>query len=400
MSEIKFKVCWLLMIITVLSTHVVNAQTEQRYFTPTSYNGVFTDQSSSIRGQSLGNSMVNLEGVANFIYNPAVIGPGEQKIDIHLNYLNRHPLYTSSHYPFLGGSYRVHPKVVLAASMFMWNTEARGWLVTIGGRDFERGSRSRQTMASVGAAYTVIPNLYLGFSANYLKEKSIKGANLNGDYILSLGAIYDRSVSLIESDEIENEKVRISASFTNILLKNKSEQKFEDRLWYQTMPIYLRVGSAYSVSVPVATNFGLNKPFFYGSNPLLDFTLHLHVKRAIDGPNPRFETVDNGFGVGLETTFHQRFSLQLGHYSEQRAKSEENSNVRFGTSPQKSGFTWGIGSVVPVKHLTEGRFPFNIEVNLTLSKMMSELDSTMPHPNIFSDDRRQFGIGINLKWDQ
>jgi len=399
MSEIKFKVCWLLMIIIVSSTYVVNAQIEQRYFTPTSYNGLFTDQSTSIQGQSLGNSMVNLDGVANFIYNPAAIGPGEQKIDLHLNYLNQHPLYTSSHYPFLGASYRVHSKVVVAASLFMWNTEARDWLVTIGGRDFERGSRSRQTMASIGAAYTVIPNLYLGFSANYLQEKSINGARLNGDYILSLGALYDRSITLIEIDEFENESIRISASFTNILLKNKLEQKFEDRLWFQTLPIYLRVGSAYSVSVPFAEDFGIGKPFFQGTNPLLDFTLHLHVKRAIDGPNPRFETVDNGFGIGLETTFHQRFSLQMGHYSEQRAKAEENSNVRFGTSPQKSGFTWGIGSVVPVKYLTEGRFPFDVEVHLTFSKMMNELDSAIPHPDFFSDDKRQFGLGINLKWN-
>lgn len=253
-------------------------------------------------------------------------------------------------------------------------------------------------MASAGAAYTIIPNLHLGFSANYVQEKTIDGARMNGDYIFSLGAIYDRAITMLNIDDFENEKIRISASFTNILMNNKLEQNIENLKWFQNLPIYLRVGSAYSVSFPVAKNFGIGKSYYHGTSPLLDFTLHLHIKQSLDGQDPRRETVDNGVGIGLETTFHQRFSLQLGYYSEQRAKTDESSNVRFGTSPKKSGFTWGIGSMVPLKNLSDGKFPFNIEVHLTFSKLLNELDNAYPHPVIFRNDRRQLGIGVNLIW--
>ena len=395
----KNNVGWLLLILSVLSVHDVNAQRQQTYFVPTQFHGVFTDQSSSIRGQSLGNSMVNLDGVANFIYNPATIGPGENKIDVHLNYLNHHPFFTSSHYPFLGASYRVHSKLVVAASLFTWSAEATGWQVDIGGNIFDRVGRSHQTMISAGAAYTIIPNLHLGISANYVKEKTIDGENMNGDYLISMGAIYDRSITLFDIANFENEKVRVSASFTNILMNNKLEQSIENLKWVQTLPIYLRAGSAYSVSVPVAKNFGIGKRYYEGTSPLMDVSIHVHIKRALEGPDPRREPVDDGFGLGLETKFHQRFSLQLGYYSEQRAVTDENTNVRFGTSPKKSGLTWGIGSMVPVKNLTDGRFPFNIEVHLTFSRMMNELEDSLPHPQIFTDNKRQLGIGINLKWD-
>ena len=392
--------CFTILIISYLIVSVVNAQTQQRYFIPTHYHGIFSNQNTSVRAQSLGNSVITLDGVGQFIYNPASIGPGTEKTDVHLNYMNQHPYEAPSHYPFLGVSYRITPNLSAAASYFSWISKSDNWFSVVGGADFERDRFKSQEMATVGVSYQVIENLHVGFSGNFLREKAVRGVVTNSDFLVTLGGIYDKPVELIRTDWATRQKIRVAGSFINLLLNNKTEQTLEDRTSNRDLPIHARLGGSYSLSIPINVNLGEGTAYFRDTRSDVDLSLHLHIKRVLDGPDAVLISLDNGYGFGIETIFRERISLQMGYFSETRAdESESSPNVVFGTSPQKSGFTWGLGTTVPVDNLFKADIPFTVDVHLTFSKMMNELDDRRRHPNGFSDNKRQFGLGINLKWN-
>jgi len=392
--------CVTILIFSLLFISAASGQTQQRYFIPTHYHGIFSDQRSSVRAQSLGNSVITLDGVGQLIYNPASIGPGDDKTDVHLNYLNQHPFEGPSHYPYLGISYRITPKLSAAGSYFSWISKTDSWFSVVGGTEFDRDGFRSQEMATVGVSYEVINNLHVGLSGNFLRGKAIRGEVTNSDFLVTLGGIYDIPVDLIRSEWATRQTVRVAGSLINLFLDNKTEQTLEDRTSIRSLPIHARIGGAYSLSIPVHVKLGDGTAYFMDTRSDVDLRLHLHIKQALDGPDPVLDTMDNGYGFGIETIFKERISLQMGYFSETRADERADSpNVIFGTYATKSGFTWGMGTTVPVDNLFEADIPFIVDVNLTFSKMLNELDDARRHPSTFGDDKRQFGIGINLKWN-
>jgi len=387
------------LIFLFLFIFLINAQAQQRYYIPTHYHGIFSDQRTSVRAQSLGNSVITLDGVGQLIYNPASIGPGTEKADVHLNYLNQHPFEGPSHYPFLGVSYRITPNLSAAVSYFSWISKSEVWRSVVGGDNFDRDGTRSQEMATVGVSYEVIENLHVGVSGNFLRDKAVKGVVTNSDFLITLGAIYDKPVELIRSEWATSQKIRVAGSFINLLLNNKTEQTLENSISTRELPVHARVGGAYSLSIPVNVKLGEGTAYFRNTRSDVDLSLHLHIKRSLDGPDPVLDSVDNGLGFGIESIFKERISLQIGYFSETRAEESEGSSVIFGTNDKKSGFTWGLGTTVPVDNLFEADIPFTVDVYLTFSKMMNELDDRRRHPDAFGDDKRQFGLGINLKWN-
>jgi len=392
--------CFTTVIFSLFLISSVNGQTQQRYFIPTHYHGIFSDQSTSVRAQSLGNSVITLDGVGQFIYNPASIGPGTEKADVHLNYMNQHPFEGPSHYPYLGVSYRITPKLSAAASYFSWISTSDSWFSVVGGSDFERDGFRSQELATVGVSYRAIEGLHVGLTGNFLRGKAVRGVVTNSDFLVTLGGIYDMPVELIRTEWATRQKIRFAGSFINLLLNNKTEQTLEDRTSNRELPIHARAGGSYSLSIPLNVNLGEGTAYFRDTRSDVDLGLHLHIKRALDGPDPVLNSLDNGYGFGIETIFRERVSLQMGYFSEKRAdESESSPNVVFGTSSKKSGFTWGLGTTVPVDNIFEHEIPFTVDIYLTFNKMMNELDNRRRHPAAFSDDKRQFGLGINLKWN-
>jgi hypothetical protein len=391
--------CFTTLTFLFLFISLVNVQAQQQYFIPTHYHGIFSDQRTSVRAQSLGNSVITLDGVGQFIYNPASIGPGNEKADVHLNYLNQHPFEGPSHYPFLGVSYRITSNLSAGASYFSWISTSEIWRSVVGGDAFDRDGLKSQEMATVGVSYQVIENLHVGLSGNFMRGRAVRGVVTSSDFLMTLGAIYDKPVELIRSEWAARQKIRVAGSFINLLLNNKTEQTLENSISNRELPVHARVGGAYSLSIPVNVNFGEETAYFRDTRSDVDLSVHLHIKRALDGPDPVLDSVDNGFGFGIESIFRERISLQMGYFSETRAEESEGSSAVFGTSDKKSGFTWGLGTTVPVDNLFEADIPFTVDVYLTFSKMMNELDDRRRHPDAFGDDKRQFGLGINLKWN-
>jgi hypothetical protein len=367
----------------------------QTYYTPTHYHGLFEGQPTNAEAYGMGLSMITLDGVANSIYNPATISPDSNRAELHINYAKGHSFYPTSHYPFVGASYKVLPKLTVAGTLFSYRMVDGVWTSQIGAKDFDDNGLKTQTMYSIAAAYEVIENLHLGVSGNFLKEKAIRGSVTNRDFILSIGTIYDREVNLLKGGEVFNQKVRVAGNFFNVLGNSVTMQRHEDRRNFRNLPVYLRLGTAYSFSVPVEAAFTDGLGYFEGQPRQLDFSLHLHMRDHLKTS----ETIHNNHeygtavGFGTEVRFLKRLSFRFGYYSKKLLVGEGTS----GTRARRSGLTWGYGADIPLDLLGLKNSPFDLEINFITGNLMDELNDQVTHPSVFSDDKFLFAMGINLK---
>lgn len=368
----------------------------QSYRIPTHYHGIFSNQPPSARAQGMGMSMITLNGVANSIYNPATISPDTVQFDFQFNYSKGHAFRPVSHYPFVGLSYKVLPRLTVAGTLFTWRNEDPVWTTQIAGQDFDANGLKTQSIYSLAAAYQVMNNLHIGVAGNFLKENGIKGETTNRDFILSFGAIYDREMAVLKSENILNQKIRVAASFINLLQNAVTEQTYQDLLNYRDLPIYLRLGTAYSFAIPIEASFTEGKKFFDSAPRQLDLSIHLHMQDYLKASDTIHENhrIGTAVGFGSEVQFLKTLYFRIGYYSEKRAGNGEDS---IGTAPRKSGMTWGYGALIPLRRLTEGKVPFDAEVNFVTGNLMDELNPNISHPSVFSDDQFLFGVGINLK---
>lgn len=368
----------------------------QTYRHPTHYHGIFSDQPPSARAQGMGMSMITLNGVANSIYNPATISPDTVQVDFQFNYTKGHPFRPVSHYPFVGLSYKVFPRLTVAGTLFTWRNADPVWTTQIGAKDFDANGLVTQSIYSLTAAYQVIAHLHVGVAGNFLKENGIKGETTNRDFILSLGAIYDREMTVLKHENLMNQKIRVAGSFINLLGNSVTEQKYEDRLNYRDLPVYLRLGTSYSFAIPIEASFTEGKRFFDTAPRQLDFSVHLHMQDHLKTSDSIHDThtIGSAVGFGTEVQFLKTLYFRLGYYSEKRGGDGE---ISSGTDPRKSGITWGYGALIPLRRLTDSKVPFDAEINFVTGNLMDELNPNISHPSVFNDDQFLFGVGINLK---
>ena len=383
-------------ILLLLLLIVSEAVKGQEYIHPTHYQGIFSDQPPSARAQGMGMSMITLNGVANSIYNPATISPDTLRFDFQFNYSKGHPFRPVSHYPFVGLSYKVLPKLTVAGTLFSWRNAEPVWTTQIGAKDFDPNGLVTQSIYSLTAAYQVLNDLHIAVAGNFLKENGIKGETTNRDFILSVGTIYDREMNILKNEDILNQKVRVAGSFINLLGNAVTEQKHEDRLNYRNLPVYLRLGTAYSFAIPIEASFTDGKKYFEGSPRQLDISVHLHFQDHLKTAEAIHDSHEMGtaIGFGSEIQFLKTLYFRLGYYTEKRAEGDGRT---LGTAPRKSGITWGYGALIPLRKLTDGKVPFDAEINLVTGNLMDELNPNVSQPSVFDDDQFLFGVGINLK---
>lgn len=368
---------------------------------PSHYHGLFSHQLSSARAQGMGYTTITTDGIGTSIYNPATISPGNAMLDVSFNYAAGHPYYPKSYYPFLGVSYRVLPRLVVGASTFAWIDPDSYWTATIAGQDFDTDKKT-QRMHSLTAAYEVIDGLHVGLSGNLIREQAVKGSTTIKEFIMNMGAIYDRDVELIQHTRLINQKVRFAFSLTNMLMNAKTEQRYQDDLNYRDMPIILRLGTGYGFSLPVKASFARNKKFFAESPEILDLFFRVQYQNFLKHKDHiyRDHEYSSAFGIGAEAWFMKLLALRLGYYTEKRADSDDDPGI-LATTDNKSGFTWGFGGNIPLQRLTGGKVPFDIEANFVTSKMMNELhDDRYNLPGGFRDKRFQFCAGLNIRWNK
>jgi hypothetical protein len=383
--------------LTVTSTTIAQID----YYIPTHYQGIFYGQPSSARATGMGLTTITLEGIENVFYNPATIGLSKEKINVHLNYALGSPVYKGSQYPFLGVSYRINDKLIVGLSNLNWWDEKNSpWTTVIGGFDESVNKRS-QSVYTVSGSYEVIPNLNVGISGNYLVDRAVDNNITNSEFILSIGAIYNKEVDFIKSDKFSNQTIRFAGSLVNALMKNRIEQTYQDNLNYRDLPIHLTFGAAYKATLAIQPNFTEGKGFFKGAPKTLNLAVHLQYRDVLAGPKDDIvnnnHKYNSAFGIGTEAWFMDLIALRLGYYREKRPIGNDKSSGIWATD-QKKGLTWGFGVNLPLNRLTNGKLPFNSEINFVTSKILDKYADNYTPPAYFTDRTFLFSVGINLKF--
>ncbi|TBN03904.1 hypothetical protein EYD45_07730 [Hyunsoonleella flava] len=378
---------------------LINAQAS--YYNPTHYSGIFYGQPSSARATGMGLTTITLDGVENVFYNPATIGLTKEKVNVHLNYALGSPVYKGSQYPFLGISYRINDKLIVSASNLNWWDEKNSpWTTIIGGFE-ESVERRSQSVYLLTGNYEIIPGLNFGVSGNYLVSRSLDDNVTNSEFILSVGAIYTKEVDFIKSDNLSNQRLVFAGSLVNALMKNRIEQTYLDNLNYRDLPIHLSFGAAYKTTLAIRPDFTEGKGFFSGAPKTLDLAIHLQYRDVLPGPKETIQNINHenntAFGIGAEAWFMNLLALRLGYYNETRPTGDK-PDGGFWATGRKKGLTWGFGVNLPVNRLTNGKLPFNSEVNFVTSRILDDYADNFTPPSYFTDRTFLFSVGINLKF--
>lgn len=387
-----------LLLLCLLSALIGGQATGQRtYNVPTHYFGIFAQQPTSARAAGMGQTTITLDGVEHSLYNPASISPGKEKWRVHVNYASGDPVRPGSKYPFLGLSYRINDKLSVSAMTFSWVDKDPVWSTIIGGYN-ENVDRRSQTVYNLSVAYEVIPNLHVGLSGNYLMGKAVPGTVTSEAWIGSLGAIYDKEIELIKNNNFSNQKIRAAFSLVNFTMNNKETQHYQQYMHYRDLPIYLNLGAAYRFSLPLQASFTRNKKYFEDGAPLIDLGLHLQFRDHLPGKNPpdNSHKFNTSIGIGAEAWFWQRLAFRIGYYHEKRPTGDE-PNGDYWVTDNKQGFTFGYGTLVPLRQLTKNKIPFNAELNFVTGRMLNELSKNYTHPSVFTDSRFTYSIGLTIK---
>ncbi|MEZ4796104.1 MAG: hypothetical protein R2785_02935 [Flavobacteriaceae bacterium] len=375
------------------------------HYLPTHYRGLFNMQLSSARATGMGLTTITLPGIENAFYNPATIGLTKEKLNVHLNYASGSEVYRKGRFPFIGVSYKINDKLTLGASTFSWlDDKDSPWTTIIGGYEELPDGRRSQSWYNLVAAYEVIPNLQIGVSGNYIVDRSVgKGTITNSELILSVGAVYDKEVDWIKSENIQQQNIRFAASLVNALMKNRIEQTYEDFLNYRDLPIHLTFGTAYQVRLPFSPTFVEGKSFFADMPRQIDLALHLQYRDVLKGPEDDFfntnHEFNSAFGIGAEALFLDFAAFRMGYYNEKRPSESKEDGSGYWVTDNKRGFTWGFGVKLPLNEITNNAFPFNTEIDFVTSKVLNEYNNNGPTIEPYFDGRDfLFAIGINLKF--
>ena len=385
------------LLVAALLVSRAEAQGSLSYNVPTHYYGIFAQQLTSARAAGMGQTTITLNGIEHSLYNPASISPGTEKYRVHANYASGDPVRPGSKYPFLGATFRINDKLSVGAMTFSWVDNDPVWTTIIGSFEESVDKRS-QTVYSVSAAYQVIPNLHIGLSGNYLQGKAVPGSVTSEAVIGSLGAIYDRDLELIKNKQFSNQKIRAAFSLVNFTMNNKEMQHYQQYKHYRDLPIYLHLGAAYRFSLPFNPTFTRNKKYFDGSAPTVDLGLHLQFRDQLPGKDPENDShkYNSSIGIGAEAWFLQRVAFRLGYYREKRPSGTRSTGGAWVTG-NKYGFTWGYGTLIPLRQLTKNKIPFNAELNFVTGRLLNELGKNYTHPSVFTDSRFTYSIGLTIK---
>ncbi|MHA7130514.1 PorV/PorQ family protein [Algoriphagus namhaensis] len=375
----------------------LHAQTS--YYYPPGYFGLLNNQSTSAQAQGMGFTTLTKSGIENSFYNPAAIGSSRAPIQAFANYANGHSYRPDSRYYFVGGAFKLKEKFSVGLSYFTYRNPDPIWTTIIGGQTFDTDFFSQRAI-SILAAYEIMQGLHVGISANMMQENAINGEKTNSDFMPSLGLQYERSLALFKSEKVQNQRIFGAFSLFNFLFNGETNQEYEGWMSVDYLPIILRLGGGYAFQLPLKPGFTAGKGYFEGGAQAVDLRLDLQFQDYLPG-GPDTSTdheLNTAFGVGAEAWFFERIALRMGYFSE-KGPSGRQADGDLWVTGNRAGFSWGYGTLIPTHQLTDGKVPFDLEVNLVTGKQITSLDEKIyTHPGIFADDTFQFSFGLNLLW--
>ena len=369
------------------------------YYYPPGYFGLYNNQSTSARAQGMGFTTLTRAGIENSFYNPAAIGSSMAPIQAYANYANGHSYRPNSRYYFVGGAFKLKEKFSLGISYFSYQNPDPVWTTIIGSETFDTDFFSQHAI-SLLASYQVVEGLQVGLSANLMQENAVNGEKTNSDFIPSLGLQYQRPVEFFKSEKIQDQQFFGALSLSNFLFNVETNQEYESWVSDRYLPIILRLGAGFSFQLPLNLGLTADKAYFEGTDKAIDLRLDLQFQDYLPG-GPKNNTdheLSTAFGVGAEAWFFERLAFRIGYFTE-KGPSGIQSDGDIWVTGNRAGFSWGYGTLIPTYQLTDGKMPFDIEVNLVTGKQITSLNEEIyTHPAIFADDTFQFAFGLNLLW--
>jgi len=355
------------------------------------YHGIFGGQPTSARAAGMGLTTITLGGIENVVYNPASIGLERQKINVYMNYATGSQVNIGSKYGFLGASYRLNEKLILGLSRQSWRVKDSPWTVIIGSFE-ENVEKSSQLLYTISGAYEVLSNLQVGFSGNCILDKAVPATITNSEFIASLGAIYDMDVDWIKINNMENQRIRFSGSFINLLMNNDIVVTYDEYKHYRGLPSIFYLGTAYTGTLPFNPGFLGNSRFFNSTPREVNLSLHLQYGDHLK------DEYNTSFGIGAEALFMKMIAFRLGYYFEKRPQQEKEDGGFWGTT-NKAGLTFGYGVKVPVNELTGDKVPFDVDIDMVTFKVLNELNTkNYTQPAYFQGNNFLFAFGLKLRW--
>ena len=375
------------------------AFSQTSYYYPPGYFGLFNNQSTSARAQGMGFTTLTKPGIENSFYNPAAIGSSKAPVQAYANYANGHSYRPDSRYYFVGGAFKLKEKISVGLSYFSYQNPDPVWTTIIAGQTFQTDFFAQRAI-SVLAAYEIVDGLQVGLSANMMQENAINGEKTNADFVPSLGLQYEKSMDLFKSEKLQNQRLYGAFSFYNFLFQGETNQMYQDARDFGYLPIILRLGGGYSFQLPLKSGLTAGKAYFDGGPQAVDLRLDLQFQDYLPG-GPETITdheYSTAFGVGAEAWFFDRIAVRMGYFTEKGPTGIDDDGDIWVTG-NRAGFSWGYGTLIPANQLTDGKMPFDIEVNFVTGKKITSLNEKIySHPGIFADDTFQFAFGLNLLW--
>ncbi|MDG1279120.1 MAG: hypothetical protein P8O16_17705 [Algoriphagus sp.] len=369
------------------------------YYYPPGYFGLLNNQLTSARSQAMGFTTLTKGGIENSFYNPAAIGNTGVPVQVYANYANGHSYRPDSHYYFVGGAYKINPKLAIGLSYFTYRNPDPVWTTIIGGVTYDTDFFAQSVLSAV-VSYQIFEELEMGLGINLMEENAINGEQTNSDFMPSVGFQYEKELPLIKSESFENQRIKGALSLTNFLFKNTTLQTYENSVSVEYLPIILRIGAGYQFDTSLKSGWIVDKGYFQNSPQQVRFSLDVQYQdylKGSDAPTTDHES-NTAFGVGAEAWFFERLAVRLGYFNEKGPSGTKDTGELWVTG-NRAGFTWGYGTLIPTNQLTGGKMPFDIQVDFITAKQLSSLNEEIyTHPNVFTENTFQFSFGLNLLW--
>ncbi len=338
---------------------VMNSQAQTGY---TDIMPLATSYPPSVRASSMGFAGVANGGTVQEAYiNPASIGVMQQKLQTEFTSSSPVFIEKNSNTFFFGIGYKASKKLALSLSRYWYIAKHPNWIPSIGPVFFVP-TKEEETYYTFSASYQLIPGLYFGMNAHYLNYRlsPVKSTN---SYFADAGLLYEKELKLKEGSSIAGKKLRLGLSYSNL---NAASSKWVFPTGQEDI-IYIT--SRLITGASFTTSLSTNK-FIYGDVKLvpqnarsIDFLVQVqYVKFMPWNSKTQKNPFYWGLNSGAEILILKLVAFRFGYRYEKRfGDLDPKSHIL--NRPYLRGFTYGTGLNIPMRNLTNNKWPFDIAID-------------------------------------
>ena len=393
------KMCLLLF----LSFVTLSTYSQYKFVVPTQYAGVLADVTNNARSEALGRNTVTLDGIRSAFDNPASISPGDNKYQLAINYSKGHSYKPKSYYPFAGFKAKITSRISLGISTHHWIDPKSYWDAIIASQTFVTNKQKNHVYSFIAAA-EILKGLHFGVSGNLLRESAIDDKITGKDFVMNAGVIYDRPISLIKNQKVNNQQVRLAASLFNTLMDGQMIQRANDSVWqYRDIPVILRLGGAYSCTLPLNISFAKKSKKLKDASQTLDLSARIQYNNWLKNKDHIYVEHESQtmIGFGLEAVALNLLALRLGYFNTTAAEDND-PNLIYVTKDAIKGFTWGLGFIIPANKWSSGKVPFEVKFDVVAKNLPDWLDEARSTriSKDFTDKKLFLSLGLELNFSK